>query len=139
MAMTAFTVSLWSSGWRPGPVDLPPADIAAASGAAFTAVVLGQAANAFVCRSTRRVVWSVGAVNRFVPVAVVVAVALGALAIGVPPIAGALGQGIPTLAGAAVAALTPLVVIGVDSADKWWRGRSGATQAAGDRRRRHRD
>jgi magnesium-transporting ATPase (P-type) len=139
MAMTAFTVSLWSSGWRPGPVDLPPADIAAASGAAFTAVVLGQAANAFACRSTRRVVWSVGAVNRFVPVAVVVAVALGALAIGVPPIAGALGQGIPTLAGAAVAALTPLVVIGVDSADKWWRGRSGATHAAGDRRRRHRD
>ncbi len=123
MAMVAFTVSLWSSGWQPGPVALPSEAVAAASGAAFAAVVLGQAANAFACRSTRRVVWEVGAPNRFVPVAVAVAIALGGLAIVISPIADALGQAVPNPFGAFVALLTPLAVVAVDSVDKWWRGR----------------
>lgn len=128
VAMTAFTVSLLWDGWRPALVP-EPGDLAAASGAAFLAVVLGQAANAFACRSVRRPVWSVGTLNRLVPLAVVTAVVLGVLAVAVPPIAGALGQAVPTPRGAAIAVLTPVAVVGVDSLTKWWRARGGGDGA----------
>src|SRR5690606_30815490 len=52
--MAAFLVSFLSGGWRPGET-FPGGHVAmAASGAAFMAVVLGQTANAFACRSTDR-------------------------------------------------------------------------------------
>ncbi len=125
MAMTAFTVSLLGDGWRP-PAAPPGDQLAAASGAAFLAVVLGQAANAFACRSARRPAWSVGALNRFVPFAVVTAVALGTLAVAVPPVADVLGQAVPTPLGVGVAMLAPVAVVAADSVTKWWRARVAA-------------
>jgi len=122
VAMTAFSVSLLADGWRP-PVAPPAGQLAAASGAAFLAVVLGQAANAFACRSTRRPVWSVGTLNWLVPIAVVTAVVLGALAVALPSVAALLGQAVPTLPGAAVSLLAPVAVVGADSTTKWWRAR----------------
>ena len=49
--MTAYTAVLLGAGWTPG-AELPASDVLmAASGAAFTTVVLAQLANAFACRS----------------------------------------------------------------------------------------
>ncbi len=58
--MAAFFATFWAAGWRPGDAFPEGGLLAAASGAAFTAVVIGQAANAFACRSASRPVWQVG-------------------------------------------------------------------------------
>src|SRR5438477_10991955 len=50
--MTAFLVSMAAAGWRPGMAFPGGAVFLAASGAAFAAVVIGQMANAFACRSS---------------------------------------------------------------------------------------
>ena len=56
--MAAFVVVLLvAAGWRPGDRSRREPRSAAASGAAFAAVVLGQVANAFACRSSSRPVW----------------------------------------------------------------------------------
>ena len=54
MEMTAFIVALVAAGWRPGDSFPTGNALMAASGAAFAAVVIGQAANAFACRSATR-------------------------------------------------------------------------------------
>jgi magnesium-transporting ATPase (P-type) len=48
--MAASVASLVAAGWRPGTPFPTGTPLLAASGAAFTAVVLGQFANAFACR-----------------------------------------------------------------------------------------
>ena len=50
--MAAFVAVLWADGWRPGGPLPDDGTLLAASGAAFAAVVIGQAANAFACRDT---------------------------------------------------------------------------------------
>ena len=52
--MTAFVVALVAAGWRPGDTFPTGHALVAASGAAFAAVVIGQIANAFACRSATR-------------------------------------------------------------------------------------
>ena len=71
--MAAFLSVFVAAGWRPGD-SFPGGDVAlAASGAAFMAVVLGQAANAFACRSARRPPWQLGWwTNRLLVLAVAV-------------------------------------------------------------------
>ena len=54
MSMAAFVVAFVAAGWRPGDAVPDGTPLAAASGAAFIAVVLGQVANAFACRSSTR-------------------------------------------------------------------------------------
>ena len=54
LSMTAFLVSLAAAGWTPGDSFPTGNALAAASGAAFMAVVFAQAGNAFACRSTSR-------------------------------------------------------------------------------------
>ncbi len=68
--MAAFIVGLLAAGWRPGD-DFPTgAALAAASGAAFMAVVIAQTANAFACRSITRPAWRLDwTSNRFLLVA----------------------------------------------------------------------
>lgn len=122
LSMTAFTVSLLAVGWRP-PATPASADLAAASGAAFIAVVAGQMANAFACRSSTRPAWGVHPANLLVRGAVVVAGAIGVTSLVWAPVAGLLGQGVPSLPGLAVVAVTPVVVVMVDAVEKWWRGR----------------
>src|SRR5581483_10825922 len=51
MEMTAFLAALGAVGWRLGGPFPTGRALLAASGAAFTAVVIGQMANAFACRS----------------------------------------------------------------------------------------
>ena len=55
--MAAFIAALVAAGWRPGDSFPTGHALLAASGAAFAAVVLGQMANAFACRSATRWPW----------------------------------------------------------------------------------
>jgi hypothetical protein len=87
--------------------------LAAASGAAFTAVVVGQMANAFACRSATR---SPRALGGFSNPLLVVVVGVELLALGAflltGPIADLLDHAAPSFAGLAVAmAAAPAVLI----------------------------
>jgi magnesium-transporting ATPase (P-type) len=102
--MTAFLVALAAVGWRPGGPFPEGAALLAASGAAFTAVVIGQMANAFACRSSTRWPGAIGWTgNRFLLKAVVVELLLLCAFLYVRPLAALLGQHPPSLAGTAVA------------------------------------
>jgi calcium-translocating P-type ATPase len=112
VAMTAFLVVLTAAGWSYGG-DVDAAALATASGAAFTAVVLGQFATAFACRSSSRPVWRLswrGNPLLLGAVAVELLILVGLLV--VPFVADLLGMAPPTLLGLAVAAsAVPLVVL----------------------------
>jgi magnesium-transporting ATPase (P-type) len=117
--MAAFATVLWAAGWRPGG-DLPDIQtIMAASGAAFSAVVIGQAANAFACRDTQR--WA-GArgwfTNRLLLIGVGVELGLLVLLLYMPPLATVLGQSPPTLLGWLVAMLAAPAVLLADAVHK---------------------
>ena len=122
MAILAFLGSLWGAHWRPGQAFPTGAALTTASGAAFTAVVLGQAANAFACRST---VLRPGQLGWFRNRMLVVAVAteIGALAgfLYIGPLARLLGHRPPSAAGFAVAIAAIPAVLAVDAIDKSFR------------------
>ena len=106
--LAVFVAALTVAGWRPG-LSWPTGDaLLAASGAAFLTVVVMQCANAFACRSTRRSVWRLGwRGNRFLIVAVALALAFGVACLEVPVIASLLGQAWPPWA------VIPLIVLSV--------------------------
>jgi magnesium-transporting ATPase (P-type) len=117
--MVAFAAVLLAGGWSIGS-GIPAAElIAQASGAAFVAVIVGQAANAFACRSTSR--WA-GALswtrNRFLVASVAVELALLVVFVFVGPLATLLGQAPPPPLGWAVALLAAPAVLAVDAAHK---------------------
>jgi hypothetical protein len=117
--MLAFVLTFVAAGWRPGDEFPTGATLLAASGAAFSAVVLGQMANAFACRSRVRspfrMRWTG---NRFLLVAVAVELLLLAAFLGFPALADLLDHAVPTAAGWAVAALAPIAVLTADAIDK---------------------
>lgn len=123
--MAAFLAVLSTSGWTPG-TDVDEGSLAAASGAAFAAVVLGQLANAAACRSES--MW-VGAIpptsNRLLLWAQVSMLVALAAFLFVHPLARLLGGAAPSLIGWAVAAAAIPAVLGVDSLHKWRRGHAG--------------
>src|SRR4249920_2229900 len=81
----AFLAVLHLGGWSWG-ASAAPGLLAAASGTAFTTVVLGQLANAFACRSERRPVgWWSWRGNRLLLVAVAIELVLLAAFVGLPP------------------------------------------------------
>ena len=122
--MFAFLVALEAGGWRPGDPFPTGHALYAASGAAFAAVVLGQAANAFACRSETS--W---AGSRKLPsnrlLVQAVGLELGALAgfLWIGPVARLLHQAPPPLAGWIAAAAAVPAVIGVDAIHKAMRER----------------
>jgi magnesium-transporting ATPase (P-type) len=128
ISMAAFLTVLWNGGWSFGePVSA--ATLATASGAAFTAVVLGQAATAVACRSTTRPFWRLrfrdnplllGALGA----ELVVLVAL----LAVPPVADLLGQSPPTVLGLAIAVTAVPAVLLADAAHKAARHRRHRTR-----------
>jgi magnesium-transporting ATPase (P-type) len=120
--MAAFTAVLLAAGWTLG-AGPSGADLAAASGAAFSAVVLGQLANAYACRSETRWVGRVGV--RGNPL-LAGAVAVELLLLGVflmPPLAGVLGGSPPPPLGWALAALAVPAVVLADAVHKGVRAR----------------
>jgi calcium-translocating P-type ATPase len=120
----AFLASLAASGWRPGESFPTGVALATASGAAFTAVVIGQMANAFACRSTMvrpgALGWTSNKLLLFA-VAVELSLLVGFLYIG--PVADVLDHRGPSFAGFAVALLAAPAVFAVDAFDKRRAGR----------------
>jgi magnesium-transporting ATPase (P-type) len=123
MAMTAFFTTYLVAGWRPGET-FPAGPLEAASGAAFTAVVLGQAATAFACRSTSRRPGQLGwGTNPLLLGAVAVELVALLVFLFVPPLADLLRHQPPTLAGLVVALATIPAVFAADALYKAVRAR----------------
>ena len=130
MEMTAFVVALVAAGWRPGDAFPTGHALLAASGAAFAAVVFGQMANAFACRSATRPVglrsWRG---NRYVTGAVVVELAVLVGFLCIPAVADLLEHAAPPLAGLVAAGAAIPAVLFADRAHKSIRGRRRPTPA----------
>jgi magnesium-transporting ATPase (P-type) len=117
--LAAFLAVFIASGWRPGDAFPLGATLLAASGAAFTAVVLGQAANAFACRSTVRPAWQIGwTTNRLLLGAVIAELGMLAGFLYFPPLADLLDQAAPSLAGFAIALVAIPAVLAADALHK---------------------
>jgi calcium-translocating P-type ATPase len=128
--MLAFIGVLVAGGWVFGAE--PSADLlAVASGTAFTAVVLGQLANAFACRSESR--W-VGALswraNPLLLWAVASELIILAVFLFVPPLAELLGGQPPNLTGWLLAAAAVPAVLLADTVHKAVRARRRARPSA---------
>ena len=96
----------------------------AASGAAFTAIVLGQAANAFACRSVERPAWATHLrTNPLLIAAILAELSLLLVLLYVPPVAHLLGHAGPSIAGFAVAVTTIPAVLLADALHKLLRSR----------------
>jgi magnesium-transporting ATPase (P-type) len=131
--MAAFLAAMLAAGWRPGDT-FPGGDaLAAASGAAFLAVVLGQVANAFACRSASVPPWRLHRRNRLVVGAVVLELAALAVFLGVPPVASLLDHAPPSLAGLLVALTAPAALLGADAWNKRARRQARATTYSASR------
>jgi magnesium-transporting ATPase (P-type) len=117
--MAAFVAVLWAGGWRLGGPLPETGTLMAASGAAFAAVVIGQAANAFACRDTVRWAGALGwADNPLLLVGVGVELLLLGLLVFLEPLASLLGQAAPPAVGWVVAALAAPAVLLADAAHK---------------------
>jgi magnesium-transporting ATPase (P-type) len=117
--MAAFLTTFVASGWRPGDAFPGGPTLAAASGAAFAAVVLAQAANVFACRSRTRTPFAIRRRrNPLLLAAVAVELATLAAFLWLPPLADLLDHAPPALAGALVALIAPVAVLAADAADK---------------------
>ena len=127
MFLTVLVAGGWSWGEPAG-----AALLAAASGTAFTVVVLGQLANAFACRSEHRPVgrWSLRG-NRLLLGAVLSELALLAVFLTVPGIANVLGHAVPPALGWALGLLVVPAVLLVDAATKRLAGRGAGGGQAG--------
>jgi magnesium-transporting ATPase (P-type) len=123
--MAAFLVSLSSSGWRVGSPFPSGVALLSASGAAFTAVVAGQMANAFACRSVSlwpgRLGWLS---NRLLVLAIVCEAVMLAVFLYVEPLARVLGQAAPNRFGFIVAILAIPSVLLADTIQKRIRNRA---------------
>ncbi len=117
--MAAFLTTFVASGWRPGDPFPGGATLLTASGAAFSAVVIGQAANAFACRSSTRRPGTLGWFsNRFLVGAAAAELVFLVAFLGLPFIASLLDHAPPGVAGLAVAALAAPAVLVADALDK---------------------
>jgi magnesium-transporting ATPase (P-type) len=124
MAMLAFLASMASTGWRPGDAFPTGIDLETASGAAFSAIVIGQMANAFACRSTVLRPGQMGwFTNRMLVGAVVTELALLVGFLYITPIADVLDHRPPSAVGFTVALATAPAVLTVDALDKAARAR----------------
>ena len=122
LALTAFVVSLHAQGWRLGQEFPTGPALLAASGAAFTAIVLGQAANAFACCSVERPAWATNLrTNPLLIAAIPAELGLLLVLLYVPPVAHLLGHSGPSIAGFAVAATTNPAVLLADALQKRYR------------------
>ena len=129
--MVAFLVVLVATGWSYGS-PVPAADRAIASGAAFSAVVLGQLGTAFACRSTRRSAWRMGwQGNRLLAGAVGIEVLVLLALLLISPAAHLLGMAPPSPLGLAVAATAVPMVLAVDTGMKATARRRGRGVAGG--------
>ena len=130
-AMAGFLVVLGMGGWSFG--GEPDATLlASGSGTAFAAIVLGQLANAFACRSETRWVGATGfGGNRLLLSAVAVEAAMLVVFVGVPPLARLLGGAMPDGTGWLLAAVAIPAVWAADTTMKLLRHRFDQRPANG--------
>ncbi|MBE1493909.1 magnesium-transporting ATPase (P-type) [Amycolatopsis lexingtonensis] len=122
-AMVAFLAVLFAGGWQFGTAPTGTL-LAIASGTAFAAIVLGQLANAFACRSESRWIGRIGLRgNALLGYAVLFEAAMLAVFLLVPPLPALLGGALPGPAGWGWALLAVPVVLLADTAHKAWRAR----------------
>jgi calcium-translocating P-type ATPase len=135
-AMLVFLVAMAAAGWSPGaPYPTGPA-LLAASGAAFLAVVVGQFANAFACRSTTQSAWRHGWWgNRLLWWAIGAEAVVVALFLLVPPVARVLGQAPPPAWGWVAACCVAPALLAADAASKASRRRRAVVDPSFSRRR----
>ncbi|QNJ96270.1 cation-transporting P-type ATPase [Mycolicibacterium fluoranthenivorans] len=130
VSLLAFVATFVADGWRPGAAFPAGPVVWTASGAAFTAIVLGQAANAFACRSTKVPAWAVAVrTNPLLVAAVAVEITLLLVLLYVPPVAELLTHTGPSSAGFAVALTAVPAVLLVDAAYKRIRRQREAAHA----------
>ncbi|WP_340681349.1 cation-transporting P-type ATPase [Amycolatopsis coloradensis] len=123
-SMAAFLVVLLGGGWWFGEVP-DTALLATASGTAFTAIVLGQLANAFACRSESRWIGRIGVRgNPLLWFAIAFELAMLAAFLLMPPLPGLLGGTVPSPLGWVLAFATVPVVLLADTVHKAVRARS---------------
>jgi calcium-translocating P-type ATPase len=125
VALSAFVASFVAAGWSPGENFPGGAVMWSASGAAFSAIVLGQAANAFACRSASLPAWKVAISGNWLLVAAVgVELVLLLALLYVPSVARLLGHAGPSATGFWVAALAiPALLV----CDAVYKSRTGRT------------
>lgn len=122
-SLAAFLTVLVLGGWRIGQ-DPAPTLLATASGTAFAAIVLGQLANVFACRSETRWVGRTGLRgNPLLLLAVGIEAVTLLCLVGVPPLADLLGGGWPSPLGWLLAAGAVPAVLGADTLHKLVRSR----------------
>jgi magnesium-transporting ATPase (P-type) len=124
VATAAFLATYAAAGWHFG-AGFPPGKVfLAASGAAFTAVVVGQMGTALACRSTTR--W-VGALGWSSNLLLLFAIAVEFLALltflSFRPVAHMLGHSVPTVAGLLVALTAMPIILLADLMHKTLRNR----------------
>lgn len=132
MAMAAFVVTFLFDGWRPGD-PFPTGDVLlAASGAAFSAIVLAQMANAFACRSRTRSPFAFPVrTNPLLVVAVALELVVLAALLAVPALADLLEHAPPTAIGWVAALSAPVALLGADAFDKHRHRRLTPRRSAG--------
>jgi magnesium-transporting ATPase (P-type) len=124
LEMLAFLAVLMAAGWHRGQPVPQGTGLLAASGAAFAAVIIGQAANAFACRSTTRTPGALGwTSNRLLLGAVAVEITLLLVFLLLPPLARLLGQTPPPLPGWGIALLCAPALLAADALHKRFRQR----------------
>ncbi|CAM3049310.1 cation-transporting P-type ATPase [Prescottella defluvii] len=117
--MLAFLTVLMLGGWHLGAGAPDGRVLVTASGSAFTAVVLGQIANAFACRSATRSPWQIGwLTNRMLVWAVAAEFAILIVLLTVGPVAAVLGQSPPSVVGWAIALVGMPALIAADYGSK---------------------
>lgn len=122
-SMLAFVLVLLAGGWTWGGTP-DTVLLATASGTAFTAIVLGQVANAFACRSESRWLGRIGfRGNTLLLYAIGFELALLAVFLVVPPLPGLLGGTVPNALGWVLALLAIPAVWLADTAHKAVRAR----------------
>jgi calcium-translocating P-type ATPase len=124
MGLAAFATTLAAGGWHPGSLVAASPALRAASGATFCAVVVGQAANAFSCRSESSYPWAMKRRNRALVLAVGIELMLFLATIVIAPLARLLGQATPSRQGVFVAFMAAPVMLAVDALYKTIRSRS---------------
>jgi CDP-diglyceride synthetase len=124
-SMAAYVVVLLAGGWTWGGTP-DAALLATASGTAFTAIVLGQLANAFACRSESRWLGRVGfRGNNLLLYAIGFELVVLALFLIVPPFPELLGGSLPNALGWTLALAAIPIVWCADTAHKAVRARFG--------------
>jgi magnesium-transporting ATPase (P-type) len=126
--MVTFLTALSAGGWKPGLPFPSGAVLLSASGAAFTAVVAGQMANAFACRSASlrpaQLRWFS---NRYLVLAVVCEAGMLAGFLYLRPLAILLGQAPPNAVSYVVALLAIPAVLVADALQKQYSSRRRTT------------